>query len=226
MANERQVGILIIFGLTLSPSMSASGQSDERSSFRETDRTNDSSRIAYDDSTLSRLSPEDSARRLMCDSASLTLERDFRYFRTRPSRQDRSATLEFFVQPPRRSFVVTEDARPDASQDPRRVVVDAAWIAESCEEELVAAQAESELDTSALQDILVSAETIPLEQAVQAASDEENELVCVTEPSLSSRIPRRTCTTQAELDRIAEASREWFRTDGDHGGVVEVNTID
>ncbi len=225
MVKGRPVEILLTIGLTLSVAMPAAGQTGELYSFRETERTDNSSRIVYE-STLSQLSQQASARRLMCDSASLALARDFKYFRARPSRQDRSATLEFFAEPPRRSFVVTEDVRPDADQDSRRVVIDASWLAGACEAELAARQAEVELDPNTLQEIRVRAETISLDQVSDSSSGEGNEIVCVTEPSLDSRIPKRRCNTRAELDRIAAAGREWFRTEGTQGGMVEVNTID
>ncbi len=58
-----------------------------------------------------------------------------------------------------------------------------------------------------------------LRSANTAADDD---VICVDEAPLGSRIPREVCTTRAEREWEAEQSREWARTGGEQGGVVEI----
>ena len=191
--------------------------------FEEVDRKRGSSDVEYD-SSLSDIPAAEAGQRLMCGAAWLTLERGFAYFRADPDRNEGSATLNFYQKPPRRSSIVSSNDPVDG-EDMGRAVIDASWLAEICDVELGLAQAEV-LDPDELQAIRVRARKIPLLAAAAPVPDEAPELVCVTEPRLGSRIPQRTCATQAELDRIAEASREWIRSEGEWGGLMEVNTID
>jgi len=191
--------------------------------FVEVDRNRGSSDVEYDGS-LSDVSAAEAGQRLMCGAAWLTLERGFAYFRADPDRGEGSATLNFYHEPPRRSSVVSSN-EPIDSEEMDRAVVDAGWLAEICDVELGLAQAEI-LDPDELQAIRVRARQIPLVAAAAPVLDEAPELICVTEPRLGSLIPQTTCTTQAELDRLAEAGREWMRSEGEWGGLTEVNTID
>ena len=109
------------------------------------------------------------------------------------------------------------------------MVVDATWVAESCAEELAKrAEAESALDPGTLQEIRVSAETITLERAQSTSPtvEDKDEVICVNEPRLGSLIPQQRCATRAQLEREAEEGREWVRTDGEFGGMREVQTIE
>jgi hypothetical protein len=81
------------------------------------------------------------------------------------------------------------------------------------------------LNPDELQEIRIRARQVPIDSAPEAEAP-ESEITCVREPTLNSRIPTETCTTQEQRDRLAEASREWFRSDGEWGGMMEVNTID
>ena len=191
--------------------------------FTEVDRKRGSSDIEYD-SSLSDVPAAEAGQRLMCGAAWLTLERGFAYFRADPDRGEGSATLNFYEDPPRRSSVVSSN-EPLAGDDRERAVIDASWFAEICDVELGLAQAEI-LDPDELQAIRVRARQIPLGAAAAPVPDEAPELVCVNEPRLGSRIPQETCATQAELDRIAQASRDWIWSEGEFGGLMEVNTID
>ncbi len=58
-----------------------------------------------------------------------------------------------------------------------------------------------------------------LRAAVTSADDD---VICVDEAPLGSRIPREVCTTRAEREWAAEQSREWARTGGEQGGIIEV----
>lgn len=58
-----------------------------------------------------------------------------------------------------------------------------------------------------------------LRSAEMAADDDVR---CVDESPVGSRIPIRVCTTRAERAWQAEQSREWVRTGGEMGGVIEV----
>ena len=191
--------------------------------FEEVDRKRGSSDVEYD-SSLSDIPAAEAGQRLMCGAAWLTLERGFAYFRADPDRGEGSATLNFYEDPPRRSAVVSSN-EPVDGEDMDRAVIDANWLAEICDVELGLAQAEV-LDPDELQAIRVRARQIPIVAAAAPVSDEAPELVCFNEPRLGSRIPQETCTTQAELDRIAQASRDWIWSGGAFGGLMEVNTID
>ncbi len=191
--------------------------------FTEVDRKRGSSDVEYDGS-LSDIPAAEAGQRLMCGAAWLTLERGFAYFRADPDRGEGSATLDFYQEPPRRSAVVSSN-EPLVGEDMDRAVIDASWFAEICDVELGLAQAEI-LDPDELQAIRVRARQIPLSAAAAPVSDEAPELICVNEPRLGSRIPQEACYTQAELDRIAQASRDWFLSGGEWGGLMEVNTID
>jgi hypothetical protein len=88
------------------------------------------------------------------------------------------------------------------------------------------AQAEA-LNPSELQAIRIRARQVPLVAAVAPESEADpEELICVREAPLGSRIPKEFCATQRELDRLAEAAREWVYSEGAWGGMMEVNTID
>ncbi len=191
--------------------------------FTEVDRKRGSSDIEYD-SSLSDVPAAEAGQRLMCGAAWLTLERGFAYFRADPDRGEGSATLNFYEDPPRRSAVVSSN-EPVDGEDMDRAVIDASWLAEICDVELGLAQAEI-LDPDELQAIRVRARQIPIGAAAAPAPDEAPELICVNEPRLGSRIPQEACYTQAELDRIAQASRDWIWSEGAFGGLMEVNTID
>ena len=192
--------------------------------FIEVERHRKSSDIVYDGS-LSDVTLVEAGRRLMCGSAWFTLERGFAYFSADPDRNEGSATLNFYDEPPRRSSVVSSN-QPVSGEDLGNSVIDASWLGEVCDVELGLAQAE-QLDPDELQAIRVRARQIPIMAAVTPdVSDEAPELVCVREPPLGSRIPKDFCATQAELDRLAEAAREWVYSEGAWGGIMEVNTID
>ncbi len=60
-------------------------------------------------------------------------------------------------------------------------------------------------------------------RSAETAVDED--VICVDETPLGSNIPRNVCTTRAEREWLAEQSREWMRTGGEMGGVMEVQTI-
>ncbi len=190
--------------------------------FTEVDRSRKSSDIEYD-AALSGVPAAEAARQLMCGSAWLTLERGFVYFSADPDRGQRSATLDFYEEPPRRSSVVAS-TEPIPGENVERAVIDASWLAGVCQADLEA-QAEP-LDPDELQAIRVRAQQIPLTAAVAQPAEEAPEIICVREPPLGSIIPKEFCATQAELDRIAEASRDWMWSDGVWGGMMEVNTID
>ncbi len=191
--------------------------------FVEVDRNRGSSDIEYDNS-LSDVPAAEAGQRLMCGAAWLTLERGFAYFRADSDRDEGGATLNFYHEPPRRSSVVSSN-EPLVGDDMDRAVIDAGWLGEICDVELGLAQAEI-LDPDELQAIRVRARQFPLVASAAPAPEEAPELICVTEPRLGSHIPQTTCTTQAELDRLREAGREWYRSEGEWGGLVEVNTID
>ena len=191
--------------------------------FTEVDRSRKSSDIEYD-LALSRVPPAEAARQLMCGAAWLTLERGFIYFSADPDRGQGSATLDFYEDPPRRSSVVAS-SEPVQSENFERAVIDASWLAGVCQAELDAAQAEP-LGPDELQAIRVRAQQIPLAAAGSAPEEEAPEIICTQEPRLGSFIPQQRCTTQAEIDRLREASSEWFRSGGDWGGIMEVNTIE
>ena len=190
--------------------------------FTEVERTADTSRIDYDPS-LSNLPASEAGRELMCGSAALTLEREFEFFRAAPVRGRPSATLEFYTEPPRRSVVVSSLGSL-SSQDLGQAVIDASWLTGVCnvraETELTAS-----LDPDELQEIRIRARQVPIDSNPEPPILEP-EIICVREATLNSRIPTETCTTQRELDRLAEASREWMRSGGEWGGMMEVNTID
>lgn len=57
-------------------------------------------------------------------------------------------------------------------------------------------------------------------RAAVTAADEG--IICVNETLPNSHIPREVCTTRAEREYEAEQSREWARTGGQEGGVVEI----
>ncbi len=59
-----------------------------------------------------------------------------------------------------------------------------------------------------------------------AETAEDDDVICVDETPLGSNIPRNVCTTRAEREWLAEQSREWMRTGGEMGGVLEVQTIE
>jgi hypothetical protein len=145
------------------------------------------------------------------------------YFSADPDRGEGTATLDFYEKPPRRSSVVAS-SEPVQGENFERAVIDASWLAGVCDAEL--AELSEPLDPSELQAIRVRAQQIPLAAASAAPAEEPPELICVREPPLGSNIPKEFCATQAELDRIAEASRDWIWSEGAFGGVMEVNTID
>ncbi len=57
--------------------------------------------------------------------------------------------------------------------------------------------------------------------SAEAAADDD--VICVRQPSLSSRIPTETCTTRAQREREAWEAREWVLSGGEFGGLTEVN---
>ncbi len=57
-------------------------------------------------------------------------------------------------------------------------------------------------------------------RSAETAADDD--VICVDETPVGSRIPREVCTTLAERVWLAEQSREWMRTDGEAGGIIEV----
>lgn len=223
MAHKSLIRGLAVLSVVCVTTSAVHAQGTRSYPFEEVDRKRGSSDIEYD-SSLSDISAAEAGQRLMCGAAWLTLERGFAYFRADPDRGEGSATLNFYDEPPRRSSVVSSNDPVDG-EDMGRAVIDANWLAEICDVELGLAQAEV-LDPDELQAIRVRARQIPLLAAAGPVSDEAPELVCVTEPRLGSRIPQKTCTTQAELDRIAQASRDWILSGGEWGGIMEVNTID
>ncbi len=190
--------------------------------FTEAGRTASTSRINYDES-LSLDPPAVAGRRLICGSAHFALERGFAYFSTDPDSEYGSATLEFFEEPPRRASVISS-SEPVRGEEMERSVVDANWLAGICDVRIATAQAEP-LDPNELHEIRVRAREIQIASTPEPAA-EEPELICVREPRLGSFIPQETCATQRELDRLQEAAREWMRSDGEWGGLTEVNTID
>ncbi len=223
MAHKNLIRGLAVLSVVCVTTTAVLAQGTRSYPFEEVDRNRGSSAIEYD-SSLSDVPAAEAGQRLMCGAAWFTLERGFAYFRAEPDRGEGGATLNFYHEPPRRSSVVSSN-EPIDSEERDRAVVDAGWLAEICDVELGLAQAES-LNPDELQAIRVRARQIPLVAAAAPVPDEAPELICVTEPRLGSLIPQKTCTTQAELDRLAEAGREWMRSEGEWGGLTEVNTID
>ncbi len=222
MAHKSLIRGLAALSLTCMMITAALAQGTRLYPFTEVDRSRKSSDIEYDQ-TLSRLPAAEAARQLMCGSAWLTLERGFAYFSADPDRSQGSATLEFYEKPPRRSTVVAS-SEPVQGVNFERAVMDASWLAGVCDAEL-AARSEP-LDPDELQAIRVRAQQIPLAAANAVPAEEPPEVICVLEPPLGSNIPKEFCATQAQLDRIAEASRDWVWSEGAWGGLMEVNTID
>ena len=58
----------------------------------------------------------------------------------------------------------------------------------------------------------------------KTAADEG--VICTKATSINSLIPREVCTTRAQREWEAEQAREWIRTGGEFGGIVEIQTID
>ncbi len=57
-------------------------------------------------------------------------------------------------------------------------------------------------------------------RSAQTAADED--IICTKETLPNSLIPREVCTTRAEREYEAEQSREWARTGGQEGGIIEI----
>ena len=57
-------------------------------------------------------------------------------------------------------------------------------------------------------------------RSAQTAVDDD--VICVKETLPNSHIPREVCTTEAQRAWEAEQSREWMRTGGEQGGMIEV----
>lgn len=55
-----------------------------------------------------------------------------------------------------------------------------------------------------------------------AVTAEEEEIICTNTTLPNSLIPREVCTTRAQREWEAEQSREWARTGGEQGGIIEV----
>ena len=222
MAQKHLIRSLAALSLTSMAISAVVAQETASYPFTEVGRTADTSRIDYDPE-LSNMPVAEAGRALMCGSATFALEREFQFFRAAPVRGRPSAMLEFYIEPPRSSIVVSSLGSL-SNEDLGQAVIDASWLAGVCRVRVDTPMTAS-LNPDELQEIRIRARQMPIDSNPEPPVS-ESEITCVREPTLNSRIPTESCTTQEQRDRLAEASREWFRSDGEWGGMMEVNTID